>query len=378
MQIRVIKMKLKNLTETEIKDIEATLTAFKEGLNYASKIAFSNNEITYKPNLQKLVYNDLRSKFKLKSQMAVNVCTTVCGAYASQHSNNLFGSLSEFKSPKVIYSYGRDYSFIKNNKVISLNTVNKRIKVPFKVNNYFKKYLTKDWEYGSLELIKKDINYYLHITVSKEDVKETPIAEFKNIIGIDLGQNFIATLYDSKGMVKFYKGRYLKDMRSNYKHLRKQLQEKGTHNAHNKIKTLNQRENRTIIHINHKISREIVDYAYKTKAIIVIENLTGINLSCKVKKENKYYRVSWAFDQLQRFIEYKAEPLGLKVIYIDPRYTSQTCPKCGHTHKDNRNKKLHTFKCKACGYTLNDDLIGAKNIYAKGLTERQRIEQQAI
>jgi len=191
------------------------------------------------------------------------------------------------------------------------------------------------------------------MTVNKEDTKETSINKYKNIIGIDVGQNFIATSYDSNSKVKFYKGRYLKDMRANYKHLRKQLQEKGTHNAHNKIKTLNQKENRTMTYVNHKISKEIVDYAYKTKGIIVMENITGIHLSCKVKKNNRYYRISWAFEQLQ------------------------SCPKCGHTHKNNRNKKLHIFKCKACSYNLNDDLIGAKNIQLKGILEREKLSQLA-
>lgn len=372
MIVRTIKMKL-ILNENQIKDIEDTLIAFKGGLNYASQIAFDNNELGNKPKLQQIVYNDLRTKFNLKSQMAVNICTTVCGSYNSQHSNNIFGSLAVYKNPKVNYSYGRDYSFLKDMKIISLNTLNKRIKIPFKLNNYFKKYLTKDWAYGALELVKKNNNYYIHITVNKEDVKEIAIEDYKNIIGIDLGQNFIATLCDSKNKVKFYKGRYLKDMRANYKHLRKQLQEKGTHNAHNKIKALNQREQRTMTYINHQISRDIVNYAKQTKAIIVMENLKGITLSCKVRKENRYYRVSWAFDQLQNFIEYKANQLGLKVIYIDPKYTSQKCPKCGHTHKENRDKKTHTFKCKGCGYTLNDDLIGAKNIKNKGIEQRHKL-----
>lgn len=371
---RTIKLKI-NPSQNETLDLENTILAFNKALNYASQIAFDNGEISYKPALQKIVYSDLRTKFNLKSQMAVNICTAVCGTYASQHSNNTYGSLAKFKNSKVIYSYGRDYSFSENQKVISLNTINKRIKIPFKVNDYFKKYLTKDWDFGALELIKKKDQFYIHITVSKEECEELTVNEYKNIIGIDLGQNFIATLYDSKGNIKFYKGRKLKDMRANYKHLRKQLQEKGTHNAHNKIKALNTKENRTMTYINHKISKEIVDYAYKTKAIITMENLQGINLSCKVKKDNRYYRVSWAFNQLQSFINYKAKQLGLKVIYIDPRYTSQTCPKCGHTHKDNRNKKLHIFKCKACGYSLNDDLMASKNIQAKGIIERQKLEQ---
>lgn len=370
--VRTLKIKL-NLTSEEKVVIDNTLNAFLDALNYGSKIAFDNGEITSKPKLQKIVYYDLRNKFNLKSQMAVNICTVVCGSYATQHSNNIYGSLAIYKSPKAIYSYGRDYSFLDNKKVISLNTIDKRIKTPFKVNNYFKKYLTKDWKFGSLEIVKAKNNYYAHIAVSKEEQEKTT-TEFQNIIGIDVGQNFIATTYDSKGKIRFYKGRHLKDMRVKYKHLRKQLQEKGTHNAHNKIKALNQKEQRTMTYINHSISRNIVNYAKETNAIIVMEDLKGINLSCKVKKNNRYYRVSWAFNELQSFIEYKAVELGLKVIYVDPKYTSQTCSKCGHVDRNNRDRKLHLFRCKACGYSLNDDLIAAKNIYNKGYSERIKLE----
>ena len=57
----------------------------------------------------------------------------------------------------------------------------------------------------------------------------------------------------------------------------------------------------------------------------------------------------------------------MSVVTIDPRYTSQTCPKCGHTHKGNRDKKNHRFTCLSCVYKSNDDRIGAMNIYRKGI-----------
>ena len=55
------------------------------------------------------------------------------------------------------------------------------------------------------------------------------------------------------------------------------------------------------------------------------------------------------------------------MINVDPKYTSQTCPKCGHIEKANRNKNLHIFCCKNCGYKSNDDRIGAMNLYQKGI-----------
>ena len=91
--VRTLKIKL-NLNQEDILMIDKTLQAFLDGLNYASKIAYDNGEITNKFKLQKIVYNDLRTKFNLKSQMAVNICTVVCGSYATQHSNKTYNKYS--------------------------------------------------------------------------------------------------------------------------------------------------------------------------------------------------------------------------------------------------------------------------------------------
>ena len=53
--------------------------------------------------------------------------------------------------------------------------------------------------------------------------------------------------------------------------------------------------------------------------------------------------------------------------WVNPAYTSQTCPKCGHTEKANRNKRLHIFCCKNCSYQSNDDRIGAMNLHRMGI-----------
>lgn len=60
---------------------------------------------------------------------------------------------------------------------------------------------------------------------------------------------------------------------------------------------------------------------------------------------------------------YKAKRNQSSVIKVDPRYTSQFCPVCGHIEKTNRNKKIHLFACKNCDYKSNDDRIGAMNLY---------------
>ncbi|MDB9391190.1 zinc ribbon domain-containing protein [Microcystis aeruginosa CS-579] len=49
-------------------------------------------------------------------------------------------------------------------------------------------------------------------------------------------------------------------------------------------------------------------------------------------KKNKRLGNSWAFYQLRQFLTYKAIKQGVKLVLIDPRYTSQTCHNCFHIH----------------------------------------------
>lgn len=77
--------------------------------------------------------------------------------------------------------------------------------------------------------------------------------------------------------------------------------------------------------------------------------------------------VSWSFYDLEQKIIYKAKQNESCVLKVNPRYTSQCCPICGHIEKSNRNKKIHLFTCKKCNYKSNDDRIGAMNLYRIGI-----------
>ena len=77
--------------------------------------------------------------------------------------------------------------------------------------------------------------------------------------------------------------------------------------------------------------------------------------------------VSWSFYDLEQKLKYKASDNECLVINVNPKYTSQTCPCCGHIDKKSRRKKIHTFVCTKCGYTSNDDRIGAMNLYRMGI-----------
>ncbi|MHC1568364.1 MAG: zinc ribbon domain-containing protein, partial [Candidatus Syntropharchaeia archaeon] len=80
----------------------------------------------------------------------------------------------------------------------------------------------------------------------------------------------------------------------------------------------------------------------------------------------------WPFASLQKKIEYKAKLYyGIQVEYVDPSYTSQTCPVCGFASKDNRPSHGEKFVCQNCGYGEQADIVGAINIALRVLSKAQ-------
>jgi putative transposase len=64
-------------------------------------------------------------------------------------------------------------------------------------------------------------------------------------------------------------------------------------------------------------------------------------------------------------LDYKQDWQGGTVLRVSPHQTSQTCPCCHHVAKENRLTQTE-FVCFECGFSENDDLVGAMNVLAKG------------
>lgn len=112
---------------------------------------------------------------------------------------------------------------------------------------------------------------------------------------------------------------------------------------------------------NHKISREIVDYAFRNGCgTIQMEDLSGIS------KEHKFLK-DWPYFDLQTKIEYKAKEHGIAVIKVPAYYTSQRCSKCGCICEGNVHDNYRRFTCQQCGYDADSDYNAAANISIKNI-----------
>lgn len=350
------------VSDKQAQSLTSTTNAYRKASNWLSGHIFETKNLN-QVKLNKLYYSDLRNQFGLKSQMAQSVMKTVIARYKSAKSNGHEWSLVEFKLPEYDLVWNRDYSLTQNQ--FSVNTLDGRLKLNYE-RKAMDKYFNGTWKFGTAKLVHKYQKWFLHIPMTK-NFSKLDESDVNNIVGVDLGINFLATTYDSRGKTTFYNGNIVKHKRGKFKATRKQLQIRQTPSARKKLKQIGSRENRYVTDVNHQITKALVD-KYPRGTMFVLEDLTGVrNVIEKVRVKNRYISVSWAFYQFCQMLEYKAELNGQKVMVVDPKYTSQTCPKCGHVEKANRNKKLHTFKCKNCQYQSNDDRIGAMNLHRTGI-----------
>jgi IS605 OrfB family transposase len=209
---------------------------------------------------------------------------------------------------------------------------------------------------GSMELWRdKSGEWYVTISL----VYGTRLNEPGGVIGVDFGVVKLAVLSNNV----FFDGRQVRWRKERWAERRRALQQAG---RLSRVKKEAGRERRWMRYINHCLSKRIVEIAKAEGKAIALENLLGIRERAKGSKKFNRMMSGWNFRELAAFIEYKAALAGVSVIYVDPKETSRTCPRCGNVSRHNR-KKQGWFKCTKCGYQSDADRVGALNIAARAL-----------
>lgn len=383
---KTIKLRIYVTPEQEMLFRQMT-EQYRQACNFVSQYIFDNQFNMAYQSLNKKLYSDLRKLFGLKSQLAQSSIKTAISRYMTikqqlfqnpyryKDENGNWQRITKtlewlwkpvlFRRPQADLVRNRDYSFVDDGQVLSINTLGKRTKCTFE-GEHFSEYLDGSYDLGTAKLVELKGLWYLHIPVTKivEDFQNEHV---RHVVGIDRGLRFLTVSYDEQGKTEFVSGRKIATKRHKFQEVRKQLQSKGTKAAKRRLKAISGRENRWMSDMNHQISKTLVQ-KYGKDTLFVLEDLTGVsfeenNLSQNAKRN--YDLRSWAFYQLEQFLTYKAHENRSEVLKVSARYTSQRCPKCGTIHKGSRDHHKHLYSCQ-CGYKSNDDRIGAMNIQLLG------------
>lgn len=394
--LQTLTAKLKLEAAPEQKEmLRAASLAYRDALNFTSEVAFDMGKTYNGTKIQKEVYYTLRSRFKLPSQMACNVPRQVGATYKSLRTKlkqneeaiktgrtkKRYKGLDKpplFVARTCTLNYQRDYSFVKDQKV-SVITLDGRIKISYQgYSKHLQMIQSEVARIGAAKLwySKQTKTYYLLVSMEVEVPELTP-NDINRVMGVDVGQRYIAVAADTQNKSRFFSGAYVRHKASRYCDARKSLQRKGTRSATRRLVASEGRERRFIADTNHCIAKEVVT----PRTLIGLENLTHIRERTRPKKTGKKAsskqrransnKARWSFAELHSFIDYKAVLSGSLAVKVDAHYTSQACPCCGHTSRENRPHKGLAFVCQQCGYTLHADLVGARNVALRVLLSRQ-------
>jgi len=228
--------------------------------------------------------------------------------------------------------------------------------------------------------IKRDIDqwYCTIVTEINEQITQVPII---NKVGVDVGLKTFLTLsngeqIESPKYLLESERRLTKEQRrlSRKKFRKIEVTDKKTNKLKKiKVPTKNRVKQRIKVAKAHrKIRNQRKDFNHKTSRklvnnydMIVFEGLNIQNMmmnSHSIRNRN-ISDVAWY--RLQTFTSYKAEWAGKKVIFVNPKNTSQICSNCGNLEYLTLHDRI--FSCSKCGSIKDRDLNAAINILNRGI-----------
>jgi putative transposase len=264
-----------------------------------------------------------------------------------------------FISPTLMYQLGHDYGF-KTGQQVSILSLDGRLILPYTDYARHVALIQHGARIGvrigaaKLWYDRPRKQFYLLVSLELEVAEPTPETH-QRIVGVDVGQRYLAVATDTQDKTAFFPGKEVRAKADHYARLRKRLQHKGTRSATRRLIVIAGRERRLKQDRNHTISRRIVD-AY-SHSLIGLEDLANIRertrrkrgkrASVKQRRANRHAS-AWAFSELHGYVAYKALLAGSMAVKVDAYHTSQ-----------------------ACHLVLHADLVGARNVALRTLLTRQ-------
>lgn len=334
---------------------------FRLAVNKAIRAGLQSG-ITSRYKLSNLVYKDLRSEHQIYAQHVVSAIEI-----AASILKNYRRAIRKGMNPKKPYikrlmmkAENQAYKLDRKNGEVDLPIrAGLHVKLKIIVSDYHRKYLDNpSYSLGPLTLLPGRAVIAFRKDASKPYMPKAALALDTNEISLD-------------GIFVNAKRKKATAIKSDYSEIpiiqqrhylrRKKLQTKKAHDRRTMRKLCRKegrREHDRIKYRLHETANNLLSYAKDNKAIIILEDLTGMRAQRANPKINRRLS-SWPRRKLHQIIEYKAEWEGISVIKLNPRNSSRTCPRCGSIKKSRLGK---IFKRKQCGWQIDRQINAGINL----------------
>ena len=258
------------------------------------------------------------------------------------------------------------------NKLLRLSKINETEKFTFVKLNYHRPFPKNCVIKNVTVLRKRSGDWYVNfeIEVPAEGFHEqSKNAGNKKAVGIDLGLKSFAALSTGETIETPH---FLKKQLKKLQRRQRQLSRKVSSKKGEKKSANYEKQRKRVAKIHEKIANQRTDFDYQLAHKLVNENDTIAceNLSSKFMLKNRKLSKAAAdagFSKFKTILGYEAFKHQTKVIFVDPKYTTQDCSVCRNRIKKDLSVRIH--ECHCCGVKIDRDVNAAINVLLKAAPE---------
>ncbi|MEU8144231.1 transposase [Nonomuraea sp. NPDC048901] len=354
-------------TAAQAEALAAAVLLCNQAATVVSRLAWQHRTFAV-VELHRLAYYEVRAQVTgLGAQVAVRAIARVAAAYANRRATKKRAHI--FRPHGAVPYDARLMSWNRDARTVSLWTPTGRVTVSYTGRPEDLKAVDA-LPVGEADLICRRGVWLLQVAVTlPRPVVREPVGGF---LGVDQGVANLAVTGDGAVLPgpalagPIGGNGHVRTLRERRHRQRRRLQAKGTSAARRVLRRLAGREHRMMTDLNHQISTFVVREAERTGRGVALEDLQGIRGRVRAHRFQRRTLHRWAFAQQAAFTRYKAARAGIAFVLVDPAYTSQACPDCGHISRSNRPARGR-FVCQRCGLAGHADHIAARNIAARGV-----------
>ena len=354
-----ISMKV-GISEPLLALVNSYVRALRYALFWLRENIEDPNEGSVLKRVHEGLYKKLRQEFNLPSKVAQDCYRDALAVYKSWYNNPNRGRFPRVYRPTVWLSPKLSYSMDFERKVVKISGIGELPILGYPRNLSF--YLS--WKMKEARLVLKDGMAFLKVVFEKPRENVEP----KDSVAVDINMDEVVVGKDDKDYVRI--PTRLHDVH-HYKSLAERLQKKyprrwkENKRILHRVRHFHAKARRIMEDFARKVGNWVVDVARMYNAnVIKLENLK--NLIKHVGKLSPEFRDKlylMQYRRIQYWISWQAEKHGLIVQFVNPRYSSTTCPKCGTRMVEVGHR---WFVCPHCGYENDRDVIAIVNLNGRG------------
>jgi len=340
------------LVNNYVKALRYTLFWLKENVP-------NPNEKGVLGKVHKELYKKLREEYNLPSKVAEDCYRDALATYKGWYDNPKKGRFPRVYRPTVWLTPKASYNVDFEAMTVRIAGVGELPILGYPRN--MKDYLS--WKMKEARLVIKDGKAFLKVVFEKPLDNVEP----KESIAIDINMAEVVVGKDDKD---YFRIPTRLEEAHQWKLLAENLQRKyprrwkENNRILYRVRSFHQKARRIADDFAKKVGKWVVEVAGMIGAnVIKLESLKNLlrNVN-KLPREfhDKLYLMQYR--RLQYWISWQAKKHGILVQYVNPSYSSVSCPKCG---KRMEEKGYRWFRCN-CGYENDRDVIAIMNLNGRG------------